>query len=398
MADDEDKWEYEYDKDESEVVYVTVDFSTHTPPSLPENKKSTKQESKNGPRKQARNAGNAVHETVDSTPSIDVDSQTPGQMQILDMHTSNPLISYNSQLYTCHWATDIGTTIHISKSKPDSDSSELHQPLRSFDSFDLLAKTRARLVAVPARVKPAAVSAPQAPAPTPALQFVSSTTGFVLDTTEGDRVVYEPDGRMRITVPANASAAKVSQSRFLERWAELNARRGKTDPVPIKTVKNYSLPDGWQEERRAWLAKGREEVLAAGKSPRRRRRYFKRIMPGTDAGSVYSRDISVISDEDEEIPDDAGPSTSSGKRKADTADADRPRKVRFEIPGDDISDGTPRQPAVGDDGDEDDEDDKVPIIVDDDNDDEEDEDEDEEVEEEEDEDLGEESGEEMRDK
>ncbi|PSK46414.1 hypothetical protein B9Z65_5382 [Elsinoe australis] len=313
-----DTWEYEYDYHDPEVVYITVDFSTHAPPSIT-SKKSGDELAKNDLRKtQSMNArkprkkrkiqgleaenGAPTDAPTPGTPAIAMffedaveDSPAPpsaapdktqpnlgglsdptapsseqSTLQILDLHTRNPLITYNSQFYTCHWATDIGTSLYITP--PLTTHTNLYPPLRSFSSFELLAKTRARLVAVPARLKPniAPLATPlppiQDPFSTPGTFTPETVENFTLSTAEGDTIEYAPSGQLKIHIPANASEAKKSQAAFLERWSELKAKKGWKDPIPVKAMKNYRVPDDWEDERKRWAeVEQREGILGLGK-------------------------------------------------------------------------------------------------------------------------------------
>ncbi|KAF2152609.1 hypothetical protein K461DRAFT_294262 [Myriangium duriaei CBS 260.36] len=343
MADEEDEWEYEFDEEDPEaspmeVFYITVDFSTHTAPSVPTKKPGTTSARKSTSQRQAENASNKdIHDRPDVDQSDDPNTatQTSDQMQILDLRTPNPLISYNSQIYTCHWATDIGTSLHFSSSNlGDTDT---HPPLRSYPTFDLQAKSRARLIAVPARLKSTTTTSTTSTAPPP----TTNTQGWHLDTREGDRIVYNPDGTMQISVPANASAGKQSQAKFLERWAEIKARRGRTDPVPIKSVRNYTLPEGWEEERETWLRKGREDAAGfGGLKPRRRR-----------AGKIL---------EEEEEAMEMERAGTKRKRAAMGESGGASRATPVEVSDDDDDGGDSDESEDDDEDDEDEEADQVP--------------------------------------
>ncbi|TKX21691.1 hypothetical protein C1H76_6187 [Elsinoe australis] len=321
VESDNDSWEYEYDYDDPELVYITVDFSTHAPPSITSKKsgddlaktdlRKTQSMNARKPRKKRKiqevEAGDGAPtdaptpgtpatavsfedavEDSPAPPSAVPDNTQPNPeglsktleptapsseqstLQILDLHTRNPLITYNSQFYTCHWATDVGTSLYITP--PPTTHTNPYPPLRSFSSFDLLAKTRARLVAVPARLKPniAPLATPlspnQDPFSTPGTFTPETVENFTLSTAEGDTIEYAPTGQLKIHIPANASEAKKSQAAFLERWSELKAQKGWKDPIPVKAMKNYRVPDDWEDERKRWAeVEQREGILGLGK-------------------------------------------------------------------------------------------------------------------------------------
>ncbi|KAF4554680.1 Hypothetical protein D9617_4g004350 [Elsinoe fawcettii] len=329
------EWEYEYDYENPEVFYITADFSTHAPPGLPGKKladglaanDTRKSQSNNArkPRKRRKKESDAQDATQIDTPTPetpipsashgidqgtpatppprpdysftqpttsalvqepdqDTDPAGPKTIQILDLHTRNPLITYGPQFYTCHWATDIGTSLYLAPSTDDPPSQPL---LRSFSTFDILAKTRARLVAVPASLKPAVP-----PAPRPAPEDPDGND-YVIDTVEGDRVLLAPDGSMKIHVPQDASEGKKAQARFLEKWGELKAKKGWKDPIPVKAVRQYRVPENWEEVRREWAEVEKAQadrgvVVGKGSAKARRRRRMR------------GKEMGVGEDEDED--------------------------------------------------------------------------------------------------
>ncbi|KAL9576755.1 MAG: hypothetical protein Q9203_007677, partial [Teloschistes exilis] len=163
VQDEESDWEYEYDETATESFYVTIDCSSNshqtrapkkpkTPPkdanSAPAEQQqqedqeqedegdSAESERDSSPTKQNQQKQASSQETSAIDPALlvqdpDLDGslspsspttrtntpapQAPPQpdpttrIQILDLHTPNPLISYNSQLHICTWASTIGT-------------------------------------------------------------------------------------------------------------------------------------------------------------------------------------------------------------------------------------------------------------------------------------------------
>ncbi|KAF2227825.1 hypothetical protein BDZ85DRAFT_315352 [Elsinoe ampelina] len=364
---EEDEWEYELDYENTEVVYVTVDFSTHAPPGLSSKRTAEslhisdtrKSQSMNArkPRKRKRQPNDAQDaESVDAptpesstaTPLSNSRNVTPAELapppdatavpstttpakqpepdptpprpktiQILDLDTKNPLITYDSQFYTCHWATDLGTSLYLS---PPPTEALSHAPLRSFPTFDILAKTRTRLVAAPASLKPA-LPAPELSNPQGFNPFHDpsdpDSRDFAIDTTEGDKIFLSNKGEIKIHTPADASDAKKAQARFLERWGELKAKKGWGDPIPIKAMRSYRVPEGWEEERKRWLEleKGQKgEGAERGKSRRRQGDKFLGDVEEVEADGVESEEaqreeqLIVVPDdavgEDDEDDDD----------------------------------------------------------------------------------------------
>ncbi|PNS21670.1 hypothetical protein CAC42_1524 [Sphaceloma murrayae] len=399
----EDEWEYEYDKEQHEIIYITVDFSTHAPPGLP-SKMSTDTLPQNDHRKiQSMNARRprkrkrahveddeaAVEDTMtpdetglltsqltaddedqDTTvigPSAGLEDlplpphQAPKHLesavtpdsktiQILDLHSRNPLITYNSRFYTCHWATDLGTSLYLSP-PPSTVTGPTHAPLRSFPTFDILTKTRARLVAVPAVLRPRVPTVPtttdSATEPSAPPLHVPGPEDFTISTAEGDTIHYSESGRLKITTPSDASDAKKAQAAFLERWSELKEKKGWRDPIPVKAMRNYRVPEGWEEERRRWAEiERRHGILGMGfdgggegmvKSRRRRRgvgiemRGVKGRKPGRPGKIVIESSEGEDGADDDEDDEDEEDDDRGGGEGGDHAGM--PGEEDEEIPG-----------------------------------------------------------------
>ncbi|KAG8629510.1 hypothetical protein KVT40_003375 [Elsinoe batatas] len=267
-------------QDAEPVDASTPESSTATPLS----------NSRNGtPAERAPNTdGTAVLTTTASAklPEPDPDPSRPKTIQILDLDTKNPLITYDSQFYTCHWATDLGTSLYLSPPPTEAPS---HAPLRSFPTFDILAKTRARLVAAPASLKPA-LPAPRLSNPQGLNPFHDpsdpESRDFAIDTAEGDKIFLSNKGEIKIHTPADASDAKKAQARFLERWGELKAKKGWGDPIPIKAMRSYRVPEGWEEERKRWLELEKGEKGQGAERGKSRRRQGDKFQGDEEEGEA----------------------------------------------------------------------------------------------------------------
>ncbi|CAN9181299.1 unnamed protein product [Alternaria alternata] len=151
---EEDEWEYEYDDNETEDFYIPLDLSNvpsaQIPmvsqgrpghPTLLKSRLRALNAARGQPAEFAANNNNDVQETA-----------TMGEVQVVGLHTSNPLIMYNGQLLSCHWTSTIGTDMFFVK--PDTNASTQSQVLRSLPSVDLLALGSAKLVAKVGRLRP----------------------------------------------------------------------------------------------------------------------------------------------------------------------------------------------------------------------------------------------------
>jgi hypothetical protein len=222
-----DEWEYEYDAGETEDFYVTLDLSGTLsigregidPAYLPSLERR-------------RKMGRPSYKTVMSRPPTDsyvrprhLESPEPAsqsdtdddidssRIQILDLHTSNPLIAYEGQILSCHWASTVGTDMLFRNTEPDSSSQVT--PLRKFPAFDLLGLSSTKLMAATAQIRPRdhILLDDKEPTPVPdeAMRRRSSTTP-------------NPGGVRRL-LPS--SRAKINQQNFLNRLGAANAKRAK---------------------------------------------------------------------------------------------------------------------------------------------------------------------------
>jgi hypothetical protein len=164
------------------------------------------------------------------------------QIQILGLHTSNPIISYHNQVFTCSWADQIGTELVFSHPDPDADHHTA--PLRTGDAFELLAANSVKILGRKGTL-------------------TSSSGERALESESTPRVLPR-----RGAVPTN-------QTQFLERLQNIKAARGETDTVRtvMSTRRNMNLGErlkGWArtEEQVAEIHRLNEKANAGDPRPR----------------------------------------------------------------------------------------------------------------------------------
>jgi len=121
-------------------------------------------------------------------------------VQILDLYTDNPMISYHGTTFSCHWASGLGTELFLAK--PDTAAGV--EPLLREKGFDLVAAARLKLVGRPARLIPKTM--PDSDDVSPVLHQAN-----------------EP--------PSLADAARKSHGEFLKRLASAKLARGENDQL-----------------------------------------------------------------------------------------------------------------------------------------------------------------------
>jgi hypothetical protein len=252
MADpEEDEWEYEYDEDETEDFYITLDLSSlpTTGNALAPTGSIRPSLSGNPILLQSRlRALNAARRTEDTTMSSanTAESAPVGEIQIVDLHTSNPLIMYNGQLLSCKWVSTIGTDMFFVK--PNGGAESEASPLRSLPSVDLLAMSSTKLMATPARLRPRDEVIENMIIPREQAVPSVEPSG---DLRQG---VEDLQTRSPQTVPISAEEPLTAPKSFLARLNEAKAKRG--DKTFLKTS---TTPNG----RRLIATPAREQAVPA---------------------------------------------------------------------------------------------------------------------------------------
>lgn len=227
-------WEYEYHETETETFYVTVDLSSSS--------SNIRIREKRGPPSSA---------TADSPPTAE-DNETASPIhgpaldssdavQILDFHTSNPLISYQGRLYSCEWSTTLGTDVLLISSK----SSE----------SPVLAATRNKLSGRPVRmIRHHGANKPSLQPSDKAAQTRKATVES--NTPQVDSPIHPPEKNpavqrpvLEIPLDRHASVARQNQAHFLERLSSIKAARGEPDEVTVYAKKRYT-GTGWRARQR----------------------------------------------------------------------------------------------------------------------------------------------------
>lgn len=147
---EDDEWEYEYDENETEDFYIPLDLSNVPAAQIP----MVSQGRPGHPtllksRLRALNAARSQPASIATDTNNGQETTTMGEVQVVGLHTPNPLVMYNGQLLSCHWTSTVGTDMFFVK--PDANQS---QPLRSLPSVDLLSLGSAKLVAKVGRLRP----------------------------------------------------------------------------------------------------------------------------------------------------------------------------------------------------------------------------------------------------
>ncbi|KAL2039795.1 hypothetical protein N7G274_007654 [Stereocaulon virgatum] len=239
--EDDSEWEYEYHESETESFYVTLDISSasnnlHTK----KKRRTTTPPTGDDPRDDLDAAADAAQ--APTTPQDEVDStqltesgykatgrsfELEDRIQILDLHSANPIISYQNQIYSCEWTSTVGTDLLLTTTDPDF----THPILREMSGVSVLAATNIKLFARPVHLASRRNVPTQAELQDqmPVLENLSQAEEEPQSTT--------------IIIPPNLapSRARLDQASFLERLMAAKAARDEKDQV---TVFAQRVPQG----------------------------------------------------------------------------------------------------------------------------------------------------------
>ncbi|KAI1389521.1 uncharacterized protein F4822DRAFT_398702 [Hypoxylon trugodes] len=228
--EDESEWEYEYSNTETETFYVTLDLSKadftsrETGSAYRGNEKyeraklylnrrtSPGHENEDG-------AGNSDEddnisrnqELKEPQQEEDIDQGDDHQVQILELHSENPVISYKGRVYSGQWSQNVGTELLMTK---HDDENPLPVVRRLDQDVDILAASCSRITVKEKQLNPKD------------------------DASNRQRGVNGSDGLsypQPVVPPAErwSSRERIDQGNFLANFIALKKRRGETDEVTV---------------------------------------------------------------------------------------------------------------------------------------------------------------------
>ena len=309
-TDEDDEWEYEYSTTETETFYLTLDLTT---PSIPTSRPLTvsSRNGRAGFRAKWLNPGLGRRKhLLGQAPTIRVDKDknnedgeddelgdedAPGEtdndyqpdedeqtqavqsrdkepkehkIQILELESDNPLVSYRDHIFTCNWARNIGTELLFTDRERDRERENILPTLRKLKGgVDLLGACTARITSSTATLVPIA---------------------RVKDT----ELAQEEDGPLVESISAAASDARRNQARFLERLMKVKKEKGEKDEVTVVAYKRLRW-NGWVELMNKRRNEEREDI----------RRKLRRAEG--EAKTAFENRLKELDDEEKNMPADA---------------------------------------------------------------------------------------------
>ncbi|KAM5352533.1 hypothetical protein ACJ41O_005255 [Fusarium nematophilum] len=310
--DDQEDWEYEYSTTETETYYLTIELSypefkdrqsrvphhsrggyyknwlDHNPSQLrgthgPEGHGDNDDENDNEPLPEPEadddepdidpelhniDKGKGV-DTGDVREDGDKTQEETEDIQILELHSKNPIIAYKGRVFEGQWAEIIGTeTIFAMR-----DGENPLPALRHLDgNVDFLAACASRIITKENVLKPK----------------VSK---------EDPLAAIREEWNIRIPVGKDRSGERAQQTRFLENLIALKKKKGEIDQVTVwakdgegKDFKDNRDPDYKPRRRRRMLNEDGEEVI-----PKREQRRASGRRGGRPRGRGRGRRVTATS-------------------------------------------------------------------------------------------------------
>lgn len=260
-------WEYEYDETEREHYYFTLDLTTHVPDALGQGKSLNKGQSKPKP------------PPAKTTEQHDEEGSGPNQLQVLDLHTLEPLIKFDQSIYSCYWNTDLGTQVYVSR------PGVAQNPRRAGHVVDVIGTSQVRLVGRPVTLQRrqgvlhVASDGADVTNPIAVDEEADSEAEHAQDEsteTHTPATTADPHPGQPIKIPRESLSkpSALAQASFFERLSAIKVKKGELDVIPVGGVRQYVPPANQEEIRQRALAAGAEEQAALPRSaetqPRKR--------------------------------------------------------------------------------------------------------------------------------
>ncbi|KAK4457110.1 hypothetical protein QBC42DRAFT_279843 [Cladorrhinum samala] len=339
---EDDEWEYEYSTTENETYYLTLDLSVrdflerrtddiihntrggyrvwYNPDfnSAESNRNADLNDDKDGDdgERGARELDNLglANPRQPSQPPIDPQLQAQKdvglaqndqsdapteEIQILELHSKEPIVSYRNHVFRGSWCQNIGTELIFT---PHDEKAPIPALRNLPQNIDLIAASSCRINFTEANL----------------IEKDNRTRGIIDLTAEDLPERYKRNGGIYVHVGGDKSGQRQPQAHFLEDLISLKRKRGEMDEVTImslETQQNKLMMEDEEEERRRrklqqdqqrvsrWRDK-RKEQLESGMDPDRR--YVPQVgtngrkrWPRTRArrAALVRRDTNVISRE-----------------------------------------------------------------------------------------------------
>ncbi|KAB8213725.1 hypothetical protein BDV33DRAFT_50135 [Aspergillus novoparasiticus] len=239
------EYEYEYDENETETFYLNLDLTSSHGPIRPPRRRADLATDSSSAAATSSLPSVSVHpprsdENESALASTESDNSPADGLQILGLHTHNPVVSYQNQIFSCSWAEQIGTELHFTRPEPESQlagpepdtAAARVAPLKLDKTFSLIAANSVKILGRRANL-------------------ISSTGPVQHAFYSGDALDATGEATRRVGPQTN-------QALFLERLRNIKQAKGETDTV--RTVFSLKRAQNLEERLRGWART--EEQLA----------------------------------------------------------------------------------------------------------------------------------------
>ena len=181
-----------------------------------------------------------IDQTLEQSEKDTSSSERNNRIQILDLHTQNPLVSYQNQLYSCEWTSTLGTDVLLTAPTPEFP----HPILREQPNVSVLATSSIKLMGRPAQIS-SRHPAEEASTPAPESSAVSAANRAT-----PEKAAAAAATTIKIPLGPTPTRARQTQANFLERLIAIKAKKGEKDDVTIY-IQNVNQGSGWRSQRKA---------------------------------------------------------------------------------------------------------------------------------------------------
>ncbi|KAJ5375164.1 Transcription factor TFIIIC tau55-like protein [Penicillium concentricum] len=237
-SDSDAEYEYEYGT-ETETFYLNLDLTAHHGPVRPPRRRPKEAASLENTQNPADDMSQGFpSELYHPIESAETGSLPNERIQILDLHTTNPIISYHNQMFSCSWADQIGTELVFASPETETDAkNHFPQPLHRGPSYELVAANSVKILGRKAHLAPSAV-------PTGTQGF---TEGF--PNTGPTPESASSQGADPLGVPRRPTGPS-HQAQFLQRLQQIKNAKGESDTV--RTVMSTRRQVNMADRQRGW--------------------------------------------------------------------------------------------------------------------------------------------------
>ncbi|ERT00450.1 hypothetical protein HMPREF1624_03823 [Sporothrix schenckii ATCC 58251] len=181
----------------------------------------------------------ATKNPTQPTQPLAADEPDDTDIQILDLHTHEPIVAYRGMIFKGTWSETIGTEMLFAKTDEGHEADNAHG-IQVVDNVRLVGASSARITCAPTEMVPKAKKADHAAA--------------TADASSGSTAAPKKSLGFVIPVGNNASVQRQQQASFLEQLMALKHRRGEQDVVTVQateTKQNAVRGDAAEIKRRA---------------------------------------------------------------------------------------------------------------------------------------------------